>query len=117
MDILDLSRISTPLQLPDISVRELSEGLPGPSPLLGSGVPGSPSGPSPVPSLAVMGVVFVMEVVMLGESREQVGRLEEPVVRGESDMELGTGGPGLDNSLTHANLAICIYVTLDDSHS
>ena len=35
---------------------------------------------------------------MLGESREQAGRLEEEV-RVESDRELGTGGPGLDSSL------------------
>ena len=77
-----------------------SEGDPGPSGLEGSGVAGSGRGPRPAPSLAELVVVFVMEVVMLGDSREQEGRLEGQLVSGESDIELGTtGGPGLESSL------------------
>lgn len=64
-------------------------GLLGPSGLEGSGVSGSGNGPRPAPSLDVVVVVLVMEVVM-GEPREQEGRLEGPEVRGESDRELGT---------------------------
>ena len=50
---------------------------------------GSGNGPRPAPSLDVVVVVLVIEVVM-GEPREQEGRLEGPEVRGESDRELGT---------------------------
>ena len=58
-------------------------------------------GPRPVGSLGavVAAVVFVIEVVMLGDSMEQEGRLEGRLeVSGESDMELGTTG-GLERSL------------------
>ena len=62
---------------------------------------GSGRGPRPAPSLAELVVVFVMEVVMLGDSREQEGRLEGQLVSGESDIELGTtGGPGRDPGRT-----------------
>ena len=60
---------------------------------------GSGNAPRLAPSFAVEGVVFVMEFVMLGASREQEGRLEGQLVSGESDIELGPPGPGLDNSL------------------
>ena len=55
-------------------------------------------GPRPAGSLGpvVAAVVFVMEVVMLGDSMEQEGRLEGWLE--ESDMELGATG-GLERSL------------------
>ena len=56
----------------------------------------SGNGPRPPPSLAV---VVVVEVVRLGDSMEQEGRLEGRLVSGESDIELGPGGPGLESSL------------------
>ena len=82
-----------------MSVRGPSEGDPGPSGREGSGVEGSGNAPRAAPSFAVEGVVFVMEFVMLGASREQEGRLEGQLVSGESDIELGPGWPGLDSSL------------------
>ena len=83
-----------------MSARGPSEGDPGPSGREGSpGVEGSGNAPRLAPSFAVEGVVFVMEVVMLGDSREQGGRLEGQLVSGESDIELGPGWPELDNSL------------------